>query len=106
LCVPAALLALLLATLLALPAGAQAPPDEEVKPVPVLTGSTGFITTFDGGELQTPDKVYRLDAQVLAEQWAGLKVRIVGTLDPKTDVSAVRAIEPASPSAGKTPPPK
>jgi hypothetical protein len=56
--------------------------------------------------LQTPDKVYRLDTQVLAEQWAGLKVRIVGTLDPKTDVIAVRAIEPVSPSAGKTPPPK
>ena len=30
----------------------------------------------------------------------------VATLDPKTDVIAVRAIEPASPSAGKTPPPK
>ncbi len=29
---------------------AQAPPDEEVKPVPLLTGSAGFITNFEGGE--------------------------------------------------------
>jgi hypothetical protein len=43
--------------------------------------------------LQTPDKVYKLDAQVLAEQWAGLKVKIVGTLDPKTDLITVRSIE-------------
>jgi hypothetical protein len=45
--------------------------------------------------LQTLDKVYKLDKQVLAEQWAGLKVKIVGTLDPKTGVIAVRTIEPA-----------
>ena len=56
--------------------------------------------------LQTPDKVYKLDKQVLAEQWAGLKVRIVGTLDPKTDIITVRTIEPVSPSANKTSPPK
>jgi hypothetical protein len=54
--------------------------------------------------LQTLDKVYKLDKQVLAEQWAGLKVKIVGTLDPKTDVIAVRTIEPAPPRASKTPP--
>ena len=30
--------------------GAQSPQDEEVKPVPLLTGSAGFISTFDGGE--------------------------------------------------------
>jgi len=53
--------------------------------------------------LQTPDKVYKLDTQALAEQWAGLKVRIVGTLDPKTDIITVRSIEPVSPSASKTP---
>lgn len=50
LCGPAILLALLLSILFAFPAGGQAPPDEEVKPIPLLTGSTGFITTFDGGE--------------------------------------------------------
>jgi hypothetical protein len=44
--------------------------------------------------LQTADKVYKLDAQVLAEQWAGLKVKLVGTLDPKTDVITVQSIEP------------
>ena len=44
--------------------------------------------------LQARDKVYRLDAQALAEQWAGLKVRIVGTVDPKTDVIKVRSITP------------
>src|ERR1700757_4514531 len=36
--------------------------------------------------LQTPDKVYKLDAQVLAEEWAGLKVKVTGTLDAKTGV--------------------
>ena len=44
--------------------------------------------------LQTADKVYKLDAQVLAEQWAGLKVKLIGTLDPKTDVITVQSIEP------------
>src|SRR6266478_5403994 len=43
--------------------------------------------------LQTPDKVYKLDAQVLAEQWAGLKVKVIGTLDPKTETITVRSIE-------------
>ena len=56
--------------------------------------------------LQTPDKVYKLDTQALAEQWAGLKVKIVGTLDPKTDIITVRTIEPVSPSASKLSPPK
>ena len=56
--------------------------------------------------LQTPDKVYRLDAQVLAEQWAGLKVKVVGTLDSKTDTITVRSIESISSSASKTPSPK
>src|SRR4029077_13130056 len=43
-----------------------------------------FCVKERGGRfvLQTTDKVYRLDAQVLAEQWAGLKVKLVGTLDP------------------------
>jgi len=53
-----------------------------------------------------PDKVYKLDAQVLAEQWSGLKVKILGTLDPKTDIITVRTIEPGSPSASKRSPPK
>ena len=43
--------------------------------------------------LQTKDKVYKLDAQVLAEQWAGQKVKVVGTLDPKTSTITVGSIE-------------
>lgn len=31
-------------------AAAQAPQNEDVKPVPLLTGSAGFVTFFDGGE--------------------------------------------------------
>jgi len=56
--------------------------------------------------LQTSDKVYKLDAQVLAEQWAGLKVKLIGTLDPKTDTITVRSIEPIASNAGKAAPPK
>jgi hypothetical protein len=44
--------------------------------------------------LQTKDKVYKLDAQVLAEEWAGVKVKVVGTLDPKTDTITVESISP------------
>jgi hypothetical protein len=56
--------------------------------------------------LQTTDKVYKLDAQVLAEQWAGLKVKLVGTLDPKTDIIAVQSIEPLTVPVGNSPHPK
>lgn len=44
--------------------------------------------------LQAADKVYKLDAQVLAEPWAGQRVRITGTLDPKTNVITVHRMEP------------
>jgi len=55
-----------------------------------------FCVKERGGRfvLQTKDKVYKLDAQVLAEEWAGQKVRVVGTLDPKTNIITVRKIEP------------
>jgi Protein of unknown function (DUF5818) len=53
--------------------------------------------------LQTKDYVYKLDAQVLAEQWAGLKVRVIGTLDPKTDLIMVSTIESASAGAPARP---
>jgi hypothetical protein len=56
--------------------------------------------------LQTPDKVYKLDAQVLAEQWAGLKVKVIGNLDPKTETINVRSIESISSNPNKTSPPK
>ena len=54
--------------------------------------------------LQTPDKVYKLDAQVLAEEWAGLKVKVTGTLDPKTGVITVQNIETVAAGAGKAAP--
>jgi hypothetical protein len=62
-----------------------------------------FCVKERGGRfvLQTADKVYKLDAQVLAEQWAGLKVKLVGTLDPKTDIITVRSIEPLAASGTK-----
>jgi len=56
--------------------------------------------------LQTPDKVYKLDAQVLAEQWAGVKVKVIGTLDPKTDLITVRSIEALVASPGSPARPK
>ena len=56
--------------------------------------------------LQTPEKVYKLDAQVLAEQWAGLKVKVIGTLDPKTDLITVRSIEALAASSGNAAHPK
>ena len=56
--------------------------------------------------LQTPEKVYKLDAQVLAEQWAGLKVKVIGTLDPKTDLITVRSIEALAASQGNPARPK
>jgi uncharacterized protein DUF5818 len=43
--------------------------------------------------LQAKDKVYKLDAQALAEPWAGQKVKIVGTMDPKTSMIIVEKIE-------------
>ena len=52
--------------------------------------------------LQTPDKVYKLDAQVLAEQWAGLKVKVIGSLDPKTETITVKTIESISSAKSKT----
>jgi hypothetical protein len=44
--------------------------------------------------LQVKDKVYKLDNQDLAEKYAGRKVDLTGVLDPKTNVIAVRAIDP------------
>ncbi|HXU20088.1 MAG TPA: DUF5818 domain-containing protein [Verrucomicrobiae bacterium] len=44
--------------------------------------------------LQVKDKVYKLDNQELADKNAGLKVEVVGVLDPKSNVIAVTSIEP------------
>lgn len=54
-----------------------------------------FCVKERGGRfvLQTKDKVYKLDVPVLAEQWAGQKVKVLGTLDPKTNTITVSQIE-------------
>lgn len=44
--------------------------------------------------LSVRDKVYKLDNQDLAEKYAGQKVKLTGTLDAKSNVIAVRDIEP------------
>src|SRR5215472_14317579 len=63
-----------------------------------------FCVKERGGKymLQTKDKVYKLDAQVLAEQWAGQKVKVTGTLDPKTNTITVEKIEVLAPAAGSS----
>jgi hypothetical protein len=81
----------------------------EMKPeVKTNADCARFCVKERGGRfvLQTSDKVYKLDAQVLAEQWAGLKVKVVGTLDPKTETITVRSIESISSSPSKTSAPK
>ena len=54
-----------------------------------------FCVKERGGRymLQTKTKVYKLDAQVLAEEWAGQKVKLAGTLDSKTNTIAVEKME-------------
>lgn len=55
-----------------------------------------FCVKERGGKyvLQTRHEVYKLDRQDLAEQNAGLKVKLIGILDPKTNIVQVRSIEP------------
>lgn len=64
-----------------------------------------FCVKERGGKfmLQTKDKVYKLDAQVLAEQWAGQRVKLTGALDPKTNTITVEKIEALAPSPGTSP---
>jgi hypothetical protein len=47
--------------------------------------------------LQSKHNVYKLDNQELAEKSAGVKVKVTGTLDPKTNTIQVRKIEPILP---------
>jgi hypothetical protein len=44
--------------------------------------------------LQNKDKVYRLDKPELVEPYAGQKVRILGTLEPQTEVIEVHRVDP------------
>lgn len=57
-----------------------------------------FCVKERGGRyvLQTKDKIYKLDNQDLAEKSAGLEVKLIGVLDPKTDTIAVHSIAPLS----------
>jgi hypothetical protein len=61
-----------------------------------------FCVKERGGRymLQTKDKVYKLDAQVLAEQWAAQKVKVTGTLGPKTNTITVEKMEALVPTPG------
>jgi hypothetical protein len=55
-----------------------------------------YCVTHRGGKyvLQIKHEVYKLDRQDLVENSAGLKVRITGTLDPKSNTIQIRTIEP------------
>jgi hypothetical protein len=63
------LLALLLTALLAIGLNAQSQPNDDVKPVPLLTGSTGFISTFDGGEPHLHPIVTPLVLVPIGQRW-------------------------------------
>ncbi len=57
---------------------------------------TRYCVKERGGKfvLQTKSEVYKLDNQSEAEKNAGQKVKVIGTLDPKTNTIALRSIEP------------
>ncbi|HKW57175.1 MAG TPA: DUF5818 domain-containing protein [Candidatus Acidoferrum sp.] len=57
---------------------------------------TKYCVHSRGGRfvLLTKRDVYKLDDQNAAETYAGKKVRVSGTLDPKTNIIQVRTIEP------------
>lgn len=65
-----------------------------------------FCVNERGGRymLQTKTKVYKLDTQALAEQWAAQKVKLGGTLDPKTNIIAIEKMEGEARSPGSTKP--
>jgi hypothetical protein len=62
-------LAAALTTVLASQSNAQSPQAEEVTPVPLLTGSSGFITTFDGGEPHLHPIVTPLVLVPIGQRW-------------------------------------
>jgi len=57
---------------------------------------TRFCVKERGGRfvLQTKHEVYKLDNQELPEKYAGMKVKLTGTLDSKTNIIQVHAIDP------------
>jgi hypothetical protein len=60
---------MLLATFFASRLGAQSEPYQEVKPVPLLTGGSGFITVFDGGEPHLDPIVSPIVLVPLGQHW-------------------------------------
>lgn len=69
LALPAFFLVLLLSSYCAAIGSAQAPPADDVQPVPLLTGSVGFITTFDGGQAHLGPIVTPVVLVPLGERW-------------------------------------
>lgn len=57
---------------------------------------TKYCVHSRGGRfvLLSKHDVYKLDNQDAAENYAGKKVKVTGTLDPKTNIIEVRTIEP------------
>lgn len=64
-----------------------------------------FCVKERGGRyvLQIKNNVYKLDKQELAEPLVGLKVKVVGILDPKTETITVHSMDSV---ASKAPSPK
>jgi hypothetical protein len=56
-----------------------------------------YCVKYMGGVfvLSVKEKVYKLDNQVLAEKYAGQKVKLTGVLDPSTNTIVVLHMEPA-----------
>lgn len=54
-----------------------------------------YCVRYMGGDFVLTSKkhVYRLDNQELAKNFAGVKVKLTGTLDPRTDIIHVTKIE-------------
>lgn len=57
---------------------------------------TRYCVSRRGGRyvLETKHDVFKLDNQEMAGRNAGQKVKLVGTLDPKTNILQVKSIEP------------
>lgn len=57
---------------------------------------TRYCVNSRGGRyvLQTKQDTFKLDNQEMAGRYAGQKVRLIGTLDPKTNIIQVKRIEP------------
>jgi len=57
-----------------------------------------YCVKYMGGVfvLSVKEKVYKLDNQVLAEKYAGQKVKLTGVLDPSTNTIVVLHMEPAN----------